>query len=170
MTSCIRAGLGWKTSWLFMPFAIALGVLIGARFISPLIDGPPTYLLESRVIETEIHAGGSLRFRVVSRSREGRNCMGYITRELQRRVVVDGESIWEKRRMVMAPAPIPDVAEDRDAQGAATYVIVVPVPADTEPGDWRFKGRTTYDCGFWLGGIHVFDTPFLHFHVRVPSP
>lgn len=48
----------------------------------------------------------------------------------------------------------------------APSVTVVPLPKHVTPGDWRYRGRTVYDCGFWLGGIQNYDTPPLYFRVE----
>lgn len=163
--ACLVAGLTWRVSWLLVPFTIALGIFIGGELIAPLVDGPPVTVLKTQVLEDRLRAGDALRFLITTVPRSDRQCIGYVTREFQRRIRIGDDWLWEKRRAATIAPPIPDAAEDVGPDGKARYVIVVPIPEDATPGEWRFKGRTTYDCGFWLGGIRNYDTPPLYFRV-----
>jgi hypothetical protein len=156
---CLRAGLKWRGSWLVtIPIGLAIGAMAGVYLVVPLVYGPPVYVLTSDLIDAKIHPGSVIRFRIKVAITAGRQCAGYVTREISRRVSVDGRELWEKYRMPLVGAPIPDATEKE-------YVIAVPVPITAEPGAWRFLGRTTFDCGFWLGGIKNYDTPPLYFNI-----
>jgi len=156
---CLKAGLRWPVSWMFVLIAIPFGALIQALWITPLIEGPPTVILASALLNDSLHTGDALRFRITPVVRPNRQCNGHIDREFSRRITVDGVEMWEIHRENMTGAPIPD-------ETRVPYVTVVPLPKHVTPGDWRYRGRTVYDCGFWLGGIQNYDTPPLYFRVE----
>lgn len=163
MTECMRiAARAWLT-WVAVAVAGTIGVIFGSHFLSPLIDGPPIQVLSSALLDEPIHPGGALRFEIDTYVKPNLNCTGYLIREFSRRITVNGKIEWEKHRAPMAPPPLPEVAA-----GQARYVVVIDLMKYIGVGQWRFRGRTVLDCGFWHGGIQYLDTPDLFFDVVSP--
>ena len=161
--TCLKAGLRWRVSWLFVAATIPVGALIGAHYLSPIINGPPVSIVTSDAIDELVHPGGMLRFRITAIIRDRQPCSGYLVREFSRRITVDGREMWEKHRLPMVPPPLAD-------PDALEYVVAVPIPDELVAGKWRYRGRTVYDCGVVGGGIRYFDTAPVFFTIAERKP
>ncbi len=155
---CLKAGIRWRVSWLFVGLAGLVGTFSGAHFLSPVINGPTVYLRDSVVLNPTLVAGEPLRLKIVSSVRNNSQCTGYVTREFWQWVRVDGQFLREKYRLTIGAPPIP-------LEGEREYVVLIPTPVGMSPGSWQFRGRTTLDCGALFGGIFYYDTPPLDFTV-----
>lgn len=153
------AAMRWWWFWPLLILACAMGERIGHFYVTQMLSPIPTYVMDSRMLTTELRAGETLRL-LVNRPAEtfGRSCPGQITREVHHDIEYDGRVINEKWRLPLVGPPIPIKDEHQ-------YILEIALPANIAPGRWRFRGRTLYDCGFLFGGRVNYDTEVLPFTV-----
>lgn len=181
---CLKAGLRWRVSWILMVPAVIMSILFGARFVQPLVDHPPT-LNSFRRLDEVVSPGGFLRFIVRPELFDASRCTGTLDRMFLDPIRVDGISMWEQMRPPIVgspllamdiPAPPGDFwapptgseshgAEEMGCGTARCYVAAVPLPRGAKPGHWGYLAVTSFDCGFWHGGLRVFQTGPIWFDV-----
>jgi hypothetical protein len=136
---------------------------------------PPVVVLNSTIISPKVPVGGDLRFRIKSMTNIDLTCLGSVTREFYIPVVVkDAEDAEPKllldKKREWGPPPIVN-------EGETDYIVSIPLPPNTGPGEWLFQGETTYECGYiWAvikdfprgllnGGVKRFKTKVMPFKV-----
>jgi hypothetical protein len=188
-TECVMAALRWSRTYVVVvPAAIIFGVVVGARFIQPLVDRPPT-LNSFRKLDETTKPNGFLRFVVKPELFDASRCTGTLDRMYLEPIRVDGIAMWQQMRPAIVgspllamnlPPPPPDLltpAESDTAHGAADmgcgrekcYVAAVPLPRGATPGPWGYMAITTFDCGFWGGGLRTFQTGPIWFDVMADN-
>ena len=154
---CLKLAARSGSTWVISAASGILAVWLSLVYVSPILDQPPVSILRSRILTPTVAQNGYLVF-LVTVSTTAKSCPGNITREFQRRSMVDGRPLWEKWREAAIAPPVAD-------ENAHEYTVAVSLLPGMPAGTWRFIGETVYDCPWWRGGISRVRTLPMEFEV-----
>lgn len=144
--------------WACVILGILLGIGAGTGVVSVYMrNNPPVQVLTSYFIWPEIRQGDFIYLYVKVTGTTNRQCQGGVVREYIQDIVLPLHETSGGTRSVPvilrddAAAPIYDINRHEYVVKFSSVIEGVPIP----PGEYRFRGETSYFCGWFAKGSYL---------------
>lgn len=165
-----RMHYAWHTNRIAVGAFVVCGTMVGALLGLPAAmwmteRNPPIQVLDSHFVNPVIEEGQLIDLYVHVTSTTNRTCPGDITREYiteytfsngAKLLTVDGKPM---PRIIRddGQTPIPNANQKEYVVSFSSVVKSIPIP----PGKWKFRGQTSYYCGWFAKTSYIAEIEYL---------